>query len=159
MPALAVLKGSFQSEGRMVPVAVSGVGEQAFRVVVILLGTWIAVRAGASLYTSRRNRHVGAVVGELAGVIILALYFRKNIKRAIRTGRPLASRKGINRCQFECQCKFAYLLLFQLVDSFTVFQILLSNGFLEETAMETKGVYNGDNLLSNGHTDCLDIVV
>ena len=33
MPALAVLKGSFQSEGQMVPVAVSGVGEQAFRVV------------------------------------------------------------------------------------------------------------------------------
>ena len=48
MPALAVLKGSFQSEGQMVPVAVSGVGEQAFRVVVILVGTWIAVRAGAS---------------------------------------------------------------------------------------------------------------
>ena len=45
MPALAVLKGSFQSEGRMVPVAVSGVGEQAFRVVVILVGTWIAVRS------------------------------------------------------------------------------------------------------------------
>ena len=49
MPTLAVLKGSFQSKGQMLPVAVSGVGEQASRVVVILVGTWIAIRAGASL--------------------------------------------------------------------------------------------------------------
>ena len=43
------------------------------------------------------------------------------------------------------------LLLFQLVDSFTVFQILLSNGFLEEIAMETKGVYDrGQPLVQMG---------
>ena len=46
MPALAVLKGSFQSVGQMVPVAVSSVGEQASRVAVILVGTWIAVKTG-----------------------------------------------------------------------------------------------------------------
>ena len=55
----------------MVPVAVSGVGEQAFRVTVILIGTWIAVRTGASLYTAGEVAMWGAVVGESAGVVIL----------------------------------------------------------------------------------------
>ena len=76
MPALAVLKGSFQSDGQMVPVAVSSVGEQASRVAVILIGTWIAVKTGASFYTAGEVAMWGAVVGEFAGVVILAFYFR-----------------------------------------------------------------------------------
>ena len=61
MPMLAVLKGSFQSEGQMTPVAVSNVGEQMFRVAVILIGTWVAVRTGASLYTAGEVAMWGAV--------------------------------------------------------------------------------------------------
>ena len=80
MPALAVLKGSFQSEGQMVPVAVSGVGEQASRVSVILIGTWIAVETGASLYTAGEVAMWGAVVGEFAGVVILAFISEINSK-------------------------------------------------------------------------------
>ena len=84
MPALAVLKGAFQAEGQMVPVAISGVGEQAFRVAVILIGTWIAVKAGASLYTTGEVAMWGAVVGEFAGVLILTVVFPKSVWR---TGR------------------------------------------------------------------------
>ena len=80
MPMLAVLKGSFQSEGRMTPVAVSNVGEQAIRVAIILIGTWIAVRAGASLYTAGEMAMWGAVIGQAAGVVILALYYRNAFK-------------------------------------------------------------------------------
>ena len=43
------------------------------------------------------------------------------------------------------------LLLFQLVDSFTVFRIMLSSGFMEEAAMVTKGVYDrGQPLVQMG---------
>src|SRR5699024_9881647 len=80
MPMLAVLKGSFQSEGRMTPVAVSNVGEQAIRVAIILIGTWIAIRAGASLYTAGEMAMWGAVIGQAAGVVILALYYRNAFK-------------------------------------------------------------------------------
>ncbi|WP_172373671.1 putative polysaccharide biosynthesis protein [Sporosarcina jiandibaonis] len=151
MPALAVLKGSFQSEGRMVPVAVSGVGEQAFRVVVILLGTWIAVRAGASLYTAGEIAMWGAVVGEFAGVIILALYFQRTLKGPIEQVAPWPIVKKLTVISLSVSASSLILLLFQLVDSFTVFQILLSNGLLEETAMETKGVYDrGQPLVQMG---------
>src|SRR5690606_1384635 len=43
------------------------------------------------------------------------------------------------------------LLLFQLVDSFTVFNILLANGFTQDAAMEMKGVYDrGQPLVQMG---------
>ena len=81
MPMLAVLKGSFQSEGRMMPVAVSDVGEQVFRVAVILIGTWIAVRAGASLYTAGEVAMWGAVVGETCGSCHSCALFPKYVQR------------------------------------------------------------------------------
>ena len=43
MPMLAVLKGKFQADGKMQPVAYAQVIEQAVRVIIILLGTWIVV--------------------------------------------------------------------------------------------------------------------
>ena len=130
MPALAVLKGSFQSEGRMVPVAVSGVGEQAFRVVVILLGTWIAVRAGASLYTAGEIAMWGAVVGEFAGVVILALYFQRTFKGPLEQVDTWPVVKELTVVSLSVSASSLILLLFQLVDSFTVFQILLIKWFL-----------------------------
>ncbi len=151
MPALAVLKGSFQSEGRMVPVAVSGVGEQASRVVVILVGTWIAINAGASLYKAGEIAMWGAVVGEFVGVIILAFYFRNAYKEPLEKVDTWQIIKELTVVSLSVSASSLILLLFQLVDSFTVFQILLSNGFMEENAMETKGVYDrGQPLVQMG---------
>ena len=151
MPALAVLKGSFQSEGKMVPVAVSGVGEQAFRVVFILVGTWIAVRTGASLYLAGEVAMWGAVVGECAGVIILALYFRTTFKGPLEQVNTWQVVKELTIVSLSVSASSLILLLFQLVDSFTVLQYLLASGFMEETAMVTKGVYDrGQPLVQMG---------
>ena len=151
MPALAVLKGSFQSEGRMVPVAVSGVGEQAFRVTVILVGTWIAVRSGASLYTAGEVAMWGAVVGESAGVIILALYFRNTFKGPLEKVDTWQVVKELTVVSLGVSASSLILLLFQLADSFTIYNTLLSNGFSEEPAMVMKGVYDrGQPLVQMG---------
>ncbi|WP_342513939.1 polysaccharide biosynthesis protein [Sporosarcina sp. FSL K6-1522] len=151
MPALAVLKGSFQSEGRMVPVAVSGVGEQAFRVAVILVGTWVAVRAGASLYTAGEVAMWGAVVGETAGVVILALYFRNTFKGPLEKVDTWRVVKELTVVSLSVSASSLILLLFQLVDSFTIYNMLLSTGFAQEAAMELKGVYDrGQPLVQMG---------
>ena len=121
MPALAVLKGSFQSEGRMIPVAVSGVGEQAFRVTVILIGTWIAVQSGASLYTAGEVAMWGAVVGESAGVVILALYFRNTFKGPLEKVDTWQVVKELTVVSLGVSASSLILLMFQLVDSFTVY--------------------------------------
>lgn len=151
MPALAILKGSFQSEGRMVPVAVSGVGEQAFRVAVILIGTWMAMRAGASLYKAGEIAMWGAVVGEAAGVVILALYFRNMFRGPLVKVNTWKIVKELTVVSLSVSASSLILLLFQLADSFTVYNILLSNGFMESAAMEMKGVYDrGQPLVQMG---------
>ncbi len=151
MPVLAVLKGSFQSEGRMVPVAVSGVGEQAFRVTFILIGTWIAVRAGASLYVAGEVAMWGAVVGESAGVVILAIYFSNTFKGPLEKVNTWQVVKELTVVSLSVSASSLILLLFQLVDSFTVYNILLTTGFARDTAMEMKGVYDrGQPLVQMG---------
>lgn len=142
MPALAVLKGAFQSEGRMVPVAISGVGEQAFRVVVILVGTWLVMRAGGSLYTAGEVAMWGAVVGEAAGVVILALYFRNLFKGPVEKVNSRRVVKELTVVSMSVSASSLILLMFQLVDSFTIYNMLLAKGFMEEAAMALKGVYD-----------------
>lgn len=151
MPMLAVLKGAFQSEGRMTPVAVSNVGEQALRVAIILMGTWFAVRAGASLYTAGEVAMWGAVIGQAAGVAILALYYRNAFKGPtvkVNTWRVV---KELTYVSLSVSASSLILLLFQMADSFTVYNTLLANGFTSDTAMEMKGVYDrGQPLVQMG---------
>lgn len=151
MPALAVLKGSFQSAGEMIPVAVSSVGEQAFRVTVILVGTWVALRGGASLYTAGEIAMWGAVVGEMAGVLILALYFRNAFQGPLERVNTWEIVRELTVVSLSVSASSLILLLFQLVDSFTVYKLLLGNGIISEAAMEMKGVYDrGQPLVQMG---------
>lgn len=147
MPVLAVLKGSFQSQGRMEPVAYGQVVEQAVRVTVILIGTFIVVKTGASLYTAGSTALLGAIVGEIAGIVLLLLFVRnksshellKRVPNTIKIG-PIV--KNLTVISLSVSMSSLILLFFQLVDSFTVFSSLLETGMDRLTAMETKGMYD-----------------
>jgi len=156
MPFLALLKGSFQARGRMQPVALSQVVEQAVRVSVILTGTYIVVKTGASLYAAGQMAMWGAVGGEIAGVILLTVYFRKIMK-----GQALFSKqkgrqfwptiKEMTFISLSVSMSSLILLFFQLVDSFSVFSLLVENGMARVEAMETKGIYDrGQPLVQMG---------
>lgn len=151
MPMLAVLKGSFQSTGNMTPVAVSNVAEQVFRVSIILIGTWIAVRAGASLYRTGEVAMWGAVIGQAMGVLTLLLFYRNEYKGPAERVNRWYIVKELTLISLSVSASSLILLLFQLVDSFTVFNSLLANGITSETAMELKGVYDrGQPLVQMG---------
>lgn len=151
MPMLAVLKGSFQSEGRMTPVAVSNVGEQVLRVAIILIGTWVAVRAGASLYKAGEVAMWGAVIGQALGVVILALFYRNAHKGPhvhVDTWRIV---KELTFVSLSVSASSLILLLFQMADSFMIYNLLLAKGFVADAAMEMKGVYDrGQPLVQMG---------
>ncbi|MCG3086659.1 putative polysaccharide biosynthesis protein [Sporosarcina cyprini] len=151
MPMLATLKGTFQSSGRMTPVAMSNVGEQAIRVTVILIGTWLAIRAGASLYKAGEIAMWGAVIGQAAGVLILAFYYRSAFKGPSVQIDRFRVVKELTVVSLSVSASSLILLLFQLVDSFTIFNLLVSKGTLVERAMEMKGVYDrGQPLVQMG---------
>lgn len=151
MPFLAVLKGYFQAHGQMVPVAVSGVGEQAVRVVIVLIGTWLAVTSGASLYKAGEIAMWGAVVGEGIGVLILALYYRQSFMGDREKIQVWPTVKELTVVSLSVSASSLILLIFQLVDSFTILNDLLAMGVEEQAAMALKGVYDrGQPLVQMG---------
>lgn len=144
MPVLAVLKGLFQSRNDMAPVAYAQVAEQAARVAIILIGTWIVISSGFSLYAAGQVAMFGAVAGGVAGAFLLAFYFRKRLF----TFRPSAALKrwpivkALVAVSLSVSMSSLILLFFQLVDSFTVFRLLTESGMGRMIAMEQKGVYD-----------------
>lgn len=148
MPMLAVLKGDFQSDGRMQPVAYAQVVEQAVRVFVILFGTWLIISNSFDLYKAGSMAMYGAVAGELAGVILLSSIYWKSMKRqkketVKRDDVPIWTIvKNLTLISISASISALLFLLFQLVDSFTVFQSLVESGMDKHQAMEKKGVYD-----------------
>lgn len=144
MPFLAVFKGTFQSRGEMVPIAVSGVGEQGIRVAIILIGTWVAVQSGASLYETGTIAVWGAVIGQTAGVVLLALWSRKSLD-ASPIGFSMDKRKVLKELtlvSLSVSASSLILLLYQMADAFTVLNLLTGSGIPEELAMTGKGIYD-----------------
>ncbi|WP_391206174.1 oligosaccharide flippase family protein [Psychrobacillus sp. L4] len=147
MPLLAVLKGEFQAGGRMGPVAYAQVVEQVVRVSVILLGTWMVVSNGLDLYKAGSMAMYGAVAGESVGVIFLSFIYWRGFERPpvnqINQFVPIwPILKDLTIISISASISALLFLLFQLVDSFTVFQLLVENGMGKLQAMEKKGIYD-----------------
>ncbi|WP_342599638.1 polysaccharide biosynthesis protein [Psychrobacillus sp. FSL H8-0483] len=147
MPILAVLKGEFQSEGRMESVAYAQIVEQAVRVSVILLGTWIVVSNTLDLYKAGSMAMYGAVAGELAGVLFLSFAYWKTVRHKTMDNKSQPVQlwpvvKDLTLISIGASISALLFLLLQLVDSFTVFQLLLESGMQKQQAMEKKGIYD-----------------
>lgn len=142
MPFLAIYKGALQARGEMVPLAVSNVGEQGVRVAIILIGTWVAVQSGASLYTTGTVAVWGAVFGQTAGVIILGLWSRNTMKVNAATIDKSRVVKELTMVSLSVSASSLILLLYQMVDAFTILNVLKNSGMGEDMAMTLKGVYD-----------------
>ncbi|RHW31740.1 polysaccharide biosynthesis protein [Lysinibacillus yapensis] len=145
MPILALLKGSFQAKAEMKPVAYAQIFEQSIRVAVILIGSVVIMETNKSLYAAGNAAIFGTVVGEIAGVILLLYYMRKsNIlpKKAAKKERKWPILKEVTILSLSVSMSSLLLLCFQLIDSFTVYSILLDNGLGKIEAMEMKGIYD-----------------
>lgn len=144
MAPLAILKGFFQSRNDMAPVAYAQVIEQGLRVSVILIGTWIVISRGFSLYAAGQMAMLGAVAGGFGAVMLLLLYFRRHSSffkqhSSVQTWSVI---KEMTAISLSVSMSSLILVLFQLVDSFTVFRLLEESGFARMTAMEQKGIYD-----------------
>lgn len=145
MAPLAVLKGYFQSRNDMAPVAYAQVVEQGLRVAVILIGAWIVVSSGFSLYAAGQMAMLGAVAGGLGAAILLLLYFRNHsasLKQPTTTVGAWSIVKEMTAISISVSMSSLVLVLFQLVDSFTVFRLLEESGMGRLVAMEQKGIYD-----------------
>lgn len=145
MPIMALMKGHFQANSDMTPVATSQVIEQFVRVIIILLGATFIMTTSQSLYGAGNAAVIGTVIGEIAGVILL-LYFARGIKvipgKVNSKGQKWPIVKEVTILSLSVSMSSLLLLCFQLADSFTVFSLLLENGIEEMQAMKMKGIYD-----------------
>ncbi len=147
MPALAILKGGFQSRGIMEPVAYAQVVEQAVRVSVIIAGTFIIMKTTESLYSAGQMAIIGTVIGEIVGFILLAFIFKKrfgllNDKKQRRRIESFPIIKEVTLLSLSVSMSGLLLLGYQLVDSFTIYSLLVEGGMDQKVAKVTKGVYD-----------------
>lgn len=153
MPVLATFRGYFQGTYRMKPTAISQVMEQIIRVVVILLVAYLFTVGGTDLYQMGAAAMSGATWGAIGSTIILFYAILKErrehpfetdifVSKERHSERlsELAKRyltEGMTICLLT-----SILVLFQLIDSFTLYKGLVENGMMEEAAKSLKGIYD-----------------
>lgn len=150
VPFLASIRGFFQGNQNMIPTALSQIAEQFVRVITIIVLAYWFISHGFSAYYAGAGAVFGAVTGSLASAIVLLSFlylFRKKKGERIssgRRGKEPAIRIIREILSLSIPISLASLLvpLLQLVDSFTVKNLLDLKGFDSLTSMDLKGVYD-----------------
>ncbi|MFC0234436.1 oligosaccharide flippase family protein [Vagococcus entomophilus] len=152
-PAVATYRGYFQGELQMAPTAISQLWEQVIRVATILLAAFFFTKTRMSLYQMGTWAISGAVLGIGAAYLVLVVYSRKQLKKEIRLPKITKMSKqsfkesvrNVKRFGYEggVVCIYsAYLILFQLIDSFFIKNLLVRIGMSETQAKVTKGIFD-----------------
>ena len=156
LPFISIGRGYYQANGNMIPTALSQTFEQLFRVSVILIGTYLLVGNGSSLYMIGEGAIAGSLVGGVIATLVLFYYIWKDRQNHFplimpegeiikKTGKVLLF-QGLAFCLNNM-----YLLLFQLLDSFQLFSALIAEGIPAADAKVMKGIYDrGQPLIQVG---------
>ncbi|MEH7383962.1 polysaccharide biosynthesis protein [Bacillus sp. JJ1521] len=158
LPFISVFRGYFQGHKNMVPTAVSQVTEQLIRVVTILFMSFILLDYGYGVYEAGAGAIFGSITGGFAAISVLLFYL---LKRKKTTQKQRLFQKASIKTMEIVKILFTQgmticisallLILFQLVDSFTIYSLLVSSGMEDETAKQVKGIYDrGQPLLQLG---------
>ncbi|MCB5953588.1 putative polysaccharide biosynthesis protein [Enterococcus sp. CWB-B31] len=149
VPVLSFYRGNFQGHLLMTPSAVSQVLEQVIRVGVILLAAGFFKSFRWNVYQTGTMAMGGAVLGGAAAVFSLWYYDRK-IQPASsnyfihwkidKEGRQLFHRLFIEGGLVSLYS--AFLIVFQLVDSFFIKNALVLSGMTDKAAKIDKGIYD-----------------
>lgn len=152
IPFLAVSRGYFQGTFRMLPTAISQVGEQFVRVAVILAAAFLYTRNQWDEYQMGTIAMSSSWIAGLVALIILsiALYKQRSLKgkQQLEVGSvagTLNYKKIAKRFATEGLTMFllsALLILLQLIDSFTLYNGLIKNGLTSSEAKDLKGIYD-----------------
>ena len=145
MPFIAILKGVYQANNDMKKIALAQLLEQACRVAIILGGTFIVIAKTSSIYDAGAVAISGIVVGALGSVIYLLFSDWKNSLAFLKQRGAIWNWqvvKNVTAYSVSISMSSLIVILFQFVDSFTVFSGLLKTGMEIDIAMTMKGIYD-----------------
>jgi PST family polysaccharide transporter len=153
LPFLSLGRGYFQGKQNMAPTAMSQLVEQSLRVVLILVIAIIFIDLGFNPYFVGAGAVIGSIIAGLASCIILVHYFLKKSKITSDNKSKVSIYEILNFIKdgfFICISSLL-LIIFQLIDSFTVLNGLLRIVADNMYAMSLKGVYDrGQPLIQVG---------
>ncbi|MBU9722000.1 putative polysaccharide biosynthesis protein [Bacillus alkalicola] len=151
IPFLAVGRGYYQGLENMIPTAFSQVVEQVVRVIAILAVAWVLIKYDP--YLAGISAGAGALLGGIAGFITLVAIMKKDVTLT----KLLKERvqgifhfhqtwkkdvKELFTAGFFVSVSAMSLIIFQLIDAFTIYRTLELNGMNQMVAAELKGVYD-----------------
>lgn len=139
MAPIATMKGAAQAEGRLTPVAISNIVEQAVRVSVVIGGAYMIMRTSSNIYEASYVAVYGSIAGGV--VAILILWVKKQSIHWTYAPQWKQHWKELLILSVSFSASSLILLFYQLVDSVTIFNILIK-AMTHQEAMELKGVYD-----------------
>lgn len=148
VPIMAAIRGFFQGYHNMLPTAISQIGEQFVRVMTILALSYWFMHTTGDVYLAGSGAVFGAVTGAIFGFFLLLFYLSNNKKKYGTPSLPSSRNKEsiwqiVRKLLFYAIpiCMGSLILpLMQLIDSFTVVNILVQGGTSEGEAYILKGV-------------------
>lgn len=152
VPVMAAMRGYFQGHQNMFPTAVSQIIEQLVRVATILILSYWFISQGYGVYYAGSGAVFGAVSGSVASLIVLAYFWFGFAKRSVQQSggetRSIGEQesaweliKNLFKIAVPIAAGSLVIPLMQLVDSFSVKNILDWTGFSGDSATWT-GILN-----------------
>jgi len=145
VPFLATSRGYYQGRLEMRPTANSQLVEQVVRVSLILIGAYVATSQNWSVYKMGSVVMLSAPLAGLAAALLLWKKFWPVMLNRTSPEIGIPTRQLLKRLLTEgivLTLIAAMLVLFQLVDSFTIIRALQSHGLNREAAKSVKGIYD-----------------
>ncbi|OJF95484.1 polysaccharide biosynthesis protein [Alkalibacterium sp. 20] len=148
IPFLSMGRGYFQGLMNMKPTALSQVAEQLVRVTLLIVVAVLFAKMDLSVYEMGTWAMRSSWIGALVGTIVVGLFFIKSDRHlkpsTLPVGTPAYPAIGKRFLTEGLALTFmsSLLLVFQLIDSFTVYNGLIDGGHPSGQAMVMKGVYD-----------------
>lgn len=153
IPFTSLIRGVFQGNLYMVPTAISQVGEQCIRVLLIIIAALLVANQAMELYEIGKFAVVATLFGMITAIIILILFFISK-RPIIRQIEPIAWGQYVKTILIlgvVAAFNHMTLLVIQLADSLTMVPSLEQFGMMKREAMEVKGVFDrGQPLIQIG---------
>jgi len=146
---ISMVRGYYQMKHQMNFIAVSQVIDQVVRVGVILTAILLFVGLNISIYQAGTI----AISGSVLGLSCIAIYFWFKRKPRLRFSWEikLSDTKNIVTMTILYAISYLILILWQIVDSFTLIHLLQENGYSFHESIKVKGVFDrGASLIQMG---------
>ncbi|WP_238418558.1 polysaccharide biosynthesis protein [Mammaliicoccus fleurettii] len=146
---ISMVRGYYQMNHNMNYIAVSQVIDQVLRVGIILIAIIIFITMDISIYQAGTL----AIAGSVLGLICVVIYFlfKRKPKLQFSWEIKMKDTKNIITMTVLYAISYLILILWQIVDSFTLVNLLQDTGYTFHESIKVKGIFDrGASLIQMG---------